>query len=531
MALTQTTLNIRGTFCIETIPKPASFIIFGASGDLTHRKLIPSLFFLYQKALLSEHFYILGCARTQMDDEKFRASFFDKLKESLGKSSDTKASDNTVKSFLNRCFYIAGDYNSENLYINIKNRLVELDKKFQKEKNHIFYLATPPSLYIPIVQHLGKSGLSDTPPNAGAFRRPHGERGRTCIIVEKPFGRDLESARKLDSELKKVFKEEQIYRIDHYLGKETVQNILLFRFANSIFEPIWNRRYIDNIQITVAELLGVEHRAGYFEQAGLLRDMFQNHMLQMLSLVAMEPPISFDANRVRDEKVKLLRAITPIQPHEIRDRVIRAQYGKGTIEGREVPAYRDEKGVAPDSTVETYVAMKLNIDNWRWQGVPFYLRAGKRLAKKSSKIVITFKNVPHSMFQPLRPEDLEPNILIFHVQPEEGISLRILAKRPGPKLCMDTLEMVFRYSDVIEGELPDAYERLLLDCMLGDQTLFIRNDDMEVSWSLITPIAEVFEDKSKASLAGTLHIYPAGSWGPVATEELLQKDGRSWVRI
>lgn len=531
MALAQTTLNIRGTFCIEIISKPASFIIFGASGDLTHRKLVPSLFFSYQEALLSEHLYIPGCARTQMDDEKFRTSFFDKLKESIGKSSDTKVSGNTVKSFLNRYFYIAGDYNSENLYINIKKRLVKLDKKFQKEKNYIFYLATPPSIYIPIVQHLRKCGLSGTPHATGAFHGSHREKGRTCIIVEKPFGRDLESARKLDSELKKVSKEEQIYRIDHYLGKETVQNILLFRFANSIFEPIWNRRYIDNIQIKVAESLGVEHRAGYFEQAGLLRDMFQNHMLQMLSLVAMEPPISFDANRVRDEKVKLLRAITPIQPHEIRDRVIRAQYGKGTIEGREVPACRDEKAVAPDSTVETYVAMKLSIDNWRWQGVPFYLRAGKRLAKKSSKIVITFKNVPHSMFQPLRPEDLEPNILIFHVQPEEGISLRIFAKRPGPKLCMDILEMAFRYSDVIEGELPDAYERLLLDCMLGDQTLFIRNDDMEVSWSLITPIAEVFEDKSKATLAGTLHIYPAGSWGPVATEELLQKDGRSWVRI
>lgn len=525
MSLTQTTINIRGSFCIETIPKPASFIIFGASGDLTHRKLIPSLFFLYQKALLSEHFYVLGCARTEMDDEGFRASFTDKIKPN--KQSASKSSINLIKSFLSRCFYISGDYNSVDLYIKIKKRIEELDKKFQKEKNHIFYLATPPSLYIPIVQNLGKSGLSHTAENT----KTSNQRGRACIVIEKPFGRDLESARKLDSELKKVFREEQIYRIDHYLGKETVQNILLFRFANSIFEPIWNRRYVDNVQITVAESLGVEHRAGYFEQAGLLRDMFQNHMLQMLSLVAMEPPISFDANRVRDEKVKLLRAITPIQPHEIREKVIRGQYGRGKVDGRDVPAYREEKGVAPDSTVETYVAMKLYIDNWRWQGVPFYLRAGKRLEKKSSKIVVTFKNVPHSMFQPLRPEDLEPNILIFHVQPEEGISLRILAKHPGPKLCMDTLEMVFRYSDVIEGELPDAYERLLLDCMLGDQTLFIRNDDMEVSWKLISPITGIFEDKGKASIAGQLHIYPAGSWGPAATEELLKKDGRTWVRI
>jgi glucose-6-phosphate 1-dehydrogenase len=348
------------------------------------------------------------------------------------------------------------------------------------------------------------------------------------VVVEKPFGRDLESAMDLDRSLRAVLSEKQIYRIDHYLGKETVQNILLFRFANSIFEPIWNRRYVDHIQITVAESIGVEHRAGYFEQAGLLRDMFQNHMLQMLSLATMEPPISFDGDRVRDEKVKLLRSIRPFLSEDPDTRVIRGQYTAGEVDGSGVPGYREEKGVSPESIVETFVAAKVCLDNWRWQGVPIYLRAGKRMAKKASRIAVQFKSVPHSMFKPLEPGDLSPNVLMFNVQPEEGILLGIQAKRPGPKLCMDTLHMHFHYKDVITGQLPDAYERLLLDCMLGDQTLFIRHDDMEVSWSLITPLLREWE-KPESVTAHPLHRYAAGSWGPQASCELPQQGGRSWI--
>jgi glucose-6-phosphate 1-dehydrogenase len=518
MDINANSIRIRGSFCIEEIPKPAGVIIFGASGDLTSRKLIPSLFNLFSKTLLPTSFYIVGVARSSFTDDQFREKMAEAIKDRF-----PAASDESVKSFLSHCFYVAGDYRDEALYRDLIARIYQLDKQCKPERNHIFYLATPPSVYKDIISHLGESKLTRE------ASLEHVIEAR--VIIEKPFGHDLESAMDLDSTLRGVLSERQIYRIDHYLGKETVQNILLFRFANSIFEPIWNRRYIDNIQITVSERVGVEHRAGYFEQAGLLRDMFQNHMLQMLSIVTMEPPISFDANRVRDEKVKLLRAIRPIPTEKLSERVIRAQYESGKTEDKTVPGYRDERGVAPESRVETFVAAKILIENWRWQGVPIYLRAGKRMNRKASKIVVTFKNVPHSMFFPLTPEDLNPNVLIFHVQPEEGISLGIQAKHPGPKLCMDALEMNFQYSDVYEGELPEAYERLLLDCMLGDQTLFIRHDDMEVSWSLITPILRAWEDDRDGSKTGALHAYPAGSWGPSASELLLQRDGRMWIRV
>jgi len=518
MDINANSIRIRGSFCVEEIPKPAGIIIFGASGDLTSRKLIPSLFNLFRKTLLPASYYIIGVARSDFTDDQFREKMATALRERF-----PNASAGSIKSFLDHCCYISGDYRDEMLYRNVFSRISQLDKKCRPERNHIFYLATPPSVYRDIIDHLGASKLT----REGSFENVIEAR----VIIEKPFGRDLESAMDLDKTLRRVLSEQQIYRIDHYLGKETVQNILLFRFANTIFEPIWNRRYIDNIQITVGERVGVEHRAGYFEQAGLLRDMFQNHMLQMLSLVTMEPPISFDADRVRDEKVKLLRAIRPIPIDHLRDRIIRGQYESGTIGEKTVPGYRDEKGVAHDSPVETFVAAKILIENWRWQSVPIYLRAGKRMNRKASKIAVTFKNVPHSMFFPLTPADLNPNILIFHVQPEEGISLGIQAKHPGPKLCMDALEMNFSYSDVFEGELPEAYERLLLDCMLGDQTLFIRHDDMEVSWSLITPILRAWDEDPKGDKTGKLHAYPAGSWGPAASEEMLVRDGREWIRI
>ena len=511
-------LNIRGGPCMEEKPEPCGLVIFGASGDLTHRKLIPALFNLYQRDLLSDNFFILGCARTEMTDESFREKIRDSIVNSVRDTTmlgGSIALPSNLDNFIRRCAYHSGDYQDKKLYYSLSERLEKLDKENSIGGNRIFYLATPPNLYSIIAYHLGLSGLAK-----------ESEEDSPCIrvVVEKPFGRDLESAMALDKELRNVLSEHQIYRIDHYLGKETVQNILMFRFANAVFEPIWNRRYVDHIQITVAEVLGVEHRAGYFEQAGLLRDMFQNHMLQMLALVAMEPTISFDADRVRDEKVKLLRSIRPFPLNELGQYIVRSQYGPGFVDGVEVPGYRQEAGVAPDSQVETFLAAKLLIDNWRWQGVPFYLRAGKRLARKVSEIAIIFKRVPHSMFAPLNPNELSPNVLALNVQPEEGISLTIQVKTPGRKFCMKSLTMDFHYQRA-GIELPDAYERLLLDCMLGDQTLFWRSDGVEAAWSLVSPVLKRWEENKKSC---PITFYKSGSWGPNESETLLERDGRQW---
>ena len=504
-------VQIRGEFCVETIPQPCGLIIFGASGDLTERKLIPSLFHLFKRKLLSKNFYMLGCARTAMSDQEFRDKLRGRLKGN-GNNGDTAQ----VDEFLKLLYYSHGDYGDPAFYSRLSQRLMSLDSAHASGGFHLFYLSTPPTVYLSIIERLDEALLT---------RECEEDRCWARVVIEKPHGRDLESARELNRRLHRFLREDQIYRIDHYLGKETVQNILMFRFANAIFEPVWNRRYIDHVQITVAERLGVEHRAGYFEHAGSLRDMFQNHMLQLLALVAMEAPASFDAERVRDEKAKLLRAIRPYDLNELNEWFVRGQYGLGTMDSQEVAGYREEEGVDPNSKTETFLAARLLVDNWRWQDVPFYLRTGKRLARKTSQIAVTFKRIPHSMFSPIREEELAPNTLVFNVQPDEGITLGIQAKHPGPKLCMSSLALAFNYNEIFGEEPPEAYERLLLDCMHGDQTLFVREDAMEISWALLTPVLEAWEGESGRE---GLKEYAAGSWGPKEAGALPRRDGNAW---
>lgn len=503
----------RGSFCIEVSPIPNTVVIFGASGDLAHRKLIPALFNLYRRNLFHENSLVVGCARTPMSDEEFR----NKVCENM--SSLTGYNSNKFRSFIEKLHYHSGSYDDPETYATLSARLCELERERCSESCRIYYLSTPSNLYTEIVSLLGDAGLVHEPPTGEPWRH---------VVIEKPFGRDLQSAEIIDRQLHKTLRESQIYRIDHYLGKETVQNIMMMRFANIIFEPVWNNQYISNVQITAAESLGVEHRAGYYEQSGLLRDMFQNHMLEMLSLVAMEPPSSFEANSVRNEKLKLIQSIRPFTEESLRADFIRGQYGEGEINGVKVPGYHSEHGVNPQSMTETYACARFHIDNWRWRGVPFYLRSGKRLAKRVSEIAITFKPVPHSIFNPIRPEDLNPNTLVLNVQPEEGMALTIEAKQPGPKLCMGTLTMDFKYAQIFGGSPPEAYERLLLDCMLGDQTLFIRNDIIKASWELFSPVLNAWSSPDSDI---PLHNYPAGSQGPEAADLQFFKQGLRWRQI
>jgi glucose-6-phosphate 1-dehydrogenase len=488
--------------------EPFALVIFGASGDLTRRKLIPALWSLYAARTLPEPFTILGTARTELADEAFRAQ----MREAGAAYARVKIPSSVVwDRFAQNLFYTAGDPSRPELYARLRQRLEQLERARGGPSNRIFYAATPPSLYDDIAENLGAAGLAQAP------------HGWTRVVIEKPFGRDFESARALNRQLMSVFQEEQIYRIDHYLGKETVQNILVFRFANGIFEPVWNRNHVAEVQMTVAETIGVEGRGSYYEEAGALRDMIQNHMLQLLCLIAMEPPLTFDAGPVRDEKNKVLQAVRPIDPAKVDDVALRAQYAAGHAGGRAVPGYRAEKGVKPASTTETYAALRLQLDNWRWAGVPFYLRTGKRMARRVSEIAIRFHRTPHAIFRRRNDSDLIPNVLLIRIQPDEGISLTVAAKEPGPDLKLGPVQLDFKYNEVFGGEPPEAYERLLLDVIHGDATLYARGDWVERAWELLQPVIDAWS-RTPAGLP----MYEAGTWGPAEADAFIARDGGSW---
>jgi glucose-6-phosphate 1-dehydrogenase len=488
---------------------PCVMVIFGAAGDLTSRKLIPALYNLAKANLLSREFAIVGLSHGAMSTEQFRQKVTSDVKHYAGGDVDQ----DIVEWFCKRVYYISGEFDDKSVYPKLKDFLQKVDQDHTTHGNFFFYLATAPNFFGPIVEHLAEVGLMEE--NNQHWRR---------VIIEKPFGHDLDSAKTLNLQLLKVAKEKQIYRIDHYLGKETVQNILAFRFANGIFEPIWNRRYIDHVQISVAETVGVEGRGSYYDQAGALRDMVPNHIMQLISLTSMEPPISFHADAVRDEQAKILHAIQLWSSEEVLTKTVRGQYGAGIINGQRVPGYREEEDVPHDSKTETFVAMKLLIDNWRWADVPFYLRTGKRLAAQNTHIVIQFRRAPFVLFRDTPVENLMPNQLVLHISPEEGISLQFAAKVPGPIMRLGAVDMNFEYADYFGLQPSTGYERLLHDCMIGDQTLFQRADMVEAGWCVVSPALDVW----KALPPRNFPNYEAGTWGPKEADDLLERDGRHW---
>jgi glucose-6-phosphate 1-dehydrogenase len=500
--------DLKAAQSAERIPEPTVVVIFGASGDLTKRKLLPALYHLEQSGLLPPEFEVVGVARRPLQDE-----FPKDMRDGILEFGGVKEGDAKLDGFVKKVSYHAMNFDDPEGYAKLKTLLETLDQKQGTLGNRLFYLATAPEYFADIIEQLGAHGMA----------KP--EKGKVHVIIEKPFGHDLVSARQLNDEVNRVFAEDQIFRIDHYLGKETVQNILVFRFANGIFEPVWNRNYVDHVQITAAEEIGIEGRGPFYEKAGALRDVVQNHVMELLSFVALEPPVSFEADAMRREKVKVWRSIQPIH---ITD-AVRGQYGPGIVNGQPVKGYRQEDRVDPNTGTETYAALKIGIENWRWAGVPFYLRAGKRLAKRATEITIQFKQPPQLLFKnqsgPCR--ELEPNLITMRIQPDEGISLRFGAKVPSPNMEVCPVNMNFSYADAFGKSSANGYERLLLDAMLGDATLFAHRDGVEATWSLLTPILEHWAANKPRDFPN----YAAGTWGPKSSDELLARDGHAWHKL
>ena len=503
---------LREGLSTRALPQPCAIVIFGATGDLTHRKLIPALYNIAADGEMPPAVAVIGFARRPKTDEEFRKE----MEEATRKFSRQTVRAEIWDGFAKSLFYHQSEFQDAAGYKSLAERLDKLDEESGTRGNRLFYFAASPEQFETIIQHLKEAGLNKA--REGSWAR---------VILEKPFGTDLASARELNRVVEGAFSEGQTYRIDHFLGKETAQNILVLRFANAIFEPLWNTRYIDHVQITAAETLGVENRAGYYEGAGALRDMVQNHLLQLLCLVGMDPPTDLQADSIRDEKVKVVRSLRRFAPEEVRTEVVRGQYAAGAISGKPVAAYREEKGVDPKSKTETYVALRILVDNWRWADVPIYVRVGKRLPKSGTEISVHFKRAPQVLFN-RESQVIEQNVLAIRIQPDEGVSLRMQAKVPGTSFRIESVKMDFHYGTSFGKASPEAYERLLLDAMAGDPTLFARRDEVEQAWAFIDPIEEAWAEKESAPKLST---YPAGSWGPAEADELMSRDGRSWRRL